>query len=324
MIRSPLRISIVGGATDLPSFYKQYGGICISVAINKYVYTLINRPLKKGIILKYSELENVKKVNEIENPIIKECMNLFDFNTPQIEIVTCADAPSSSGLGGSSSFTCSLIKALFSHKNIHISTEEIAKLACSIEINKLGGNLGKQDQYISAYGGLQYMQFNQDDSVIVEPLNISYDKMLELQDSMLLFFTGYAHNTNDTLKDQVEKTQLNDQDMIQNLLNVKRMALEGKSLLESGNIYGYGELTHEHWMNKRERSKGMSNEIIDELYFGGLKNGAVGGKLVGSGGAGGFLLFIADNPNKLRQYMKSIGLEELRFSFDFEGCKRMV
>ena len=324
VVRSPLRISISGGATDLPSFYKEYGGVCISAAINKYVYTLINRPLQERIILKYSELENVKSVQEIKNPIIKECMKLFDFNTPQIEIVTCADAPSSSGLGGSSSFTCSLIKALFSHKNIHISAEEIAKLACDIEINKLGGNLGKQDQYISSYGGIQYMQFNPDDSVNISPLNITYDKMLELQDSMLLFFTGYTHSTNDILKDQVEKTQSNDKNMIENLLNVKRMALEGKRLLESGDIYGYGKLTHEHWMNKRERSAGMSSETIDELYFEGLKNGAIGGKLVGSGGSGGFLLFIANDQAKLRQRMKSIGLEELRFTFDFEGCKRMV
>lgn len=322
--RSPLRISIVGGATDLPSFYKKYGGICISAAINKYVYTLINRPLQEGIILKYSDIENIKSISEIKNPIIKECMSLFEFNTPQIEIVTCADVPASSGLGGSSSFTCSLIKALFSHKNIHISAEEVANLACDIEINKLNGNLGKQDQYISAYGGLQYMKFNTDDSVNVEPLNMSYDKILELQDSMLLFFTGYAHNTNNTLKDQVERTQSNDKNMIENLLNVKNMALEGKQLLESGDIYGYGELTHKHWMNKRERSKGMSNEIIDELYFSGLENGAIGGKLVGSGGGGGFLLFVADNPNKLRQHMKSVGLEELRFDFDFEGVKRMI
>jgi D-glycero-alpha-D-manno-heptose-7-phosphate kinase len=324
IVRSPLRISISGGATDLPSFYNKYGGFCISAAINKYVYTLINRPLQEKIILKYSELENIKNVEEVNNPIIKECLKLFNYKTPQIEIITCADIPSSSGLGGSSSFTCSLIKALYSHRNIQILPDEIARIACDIEINKLNGNLGKQDQYISAYGGLQCMTFNQDETVKVEPLDIEYNKMLEFQDSLLLFYTGYSHSTNDVLKDQVEKTKLNNKDMIENLLKVKEMAFEGKKLLESGDIQGYGKLTHEHWMNKRKRSIGMSNNQIDEWYNFGIDNGAYGGKLVGSGGSGGFLLFIAEDIKKLRKAMNNIGLEELRFIFDFSGVKQIV
>jgi D-glycero-alpha-D-manno-heptose-7-phosphate kinase len=269
-------------------------------------------------------LENVEEIDEIKNPIIKECLKLFEFKTPQIEIITCADIPSSSGLGGSSAFTCSLIKALYCHKHVFISPDNIARIACDIEINKLHGNLGKQDQYISAYGGIQNISFNVDDSISIEANHIPYEKMLELQDSTLLFFTGYTHNTNNVLKDQVKRTQENDQQMIKNLLNVKNMAIEGKKLIESGDIKEFGRLTHEHWINKRKRSNGMTNKFIDECYDFGLKNGAIGGKLVGSGGAGGFLMFIADDIKRLRKSMKSKGLEELRFTFDFSGVKQIV
>jgi D-glycero-alpha-D-manno-heptose-7-phosphate kinase len=322
--RSPLRVSISGGATDLPSWYRRYGGITISAAINKYVYTLVNRPFQEKLIVKYSVFEKVKNVDEVQNPIIRECLRVFDFKTPQIEIMTCADVPASTGLGGSSSLTCSLLKALSSYKNIHMSAEEIANMACNIEINKLNGNLGKQDQYASSYGGLQKFTFNNDDSVNVEKLNMKYDKIMELQDRMLLFFTGYFHNTNSALKDQVTKTELYDKDMISNLMNVKNMAHDAIKLLESGDIDGYGELTHEHWINKKKRSRGMSNENIDLWYNSALESGAIGGKLVGSGDGGGFLMFIARDVTRLRNKMKSFGLEELRFDFDFEGTKRLA
>jgi D-glycero-alpha-D-manno-heptose-7-phosphate kinase len=314
-----------GGSTDLKSFYDIYDGICISVAINKYVYVLINRPLQEEIVLKYSEQEKVKQIDEIKHPIIRESLKLFDFKTPQIEIVTCADMPSSSGLGGSSSFTCALLKALYSHRNIPILPDELARKACYIEIDRLQGNLGKQDQTISAYGGLQCMNFYRDETVDVIPLKMSYDKLLELQDNMLLFFTGFNKNTNNILKDQVEKTKSGDNEMIASLLKAKELGIESKKLLELGDIIGYGKLVHEHWINKRKRSLGMSNVLIDEWYDTAIHKGtAVGGKLVGAGGSGGFLMFIAENPKKLRTTMSEFKLEEVRFDFDFEGTKRIL
>lgn len=323
IVRSPLRISIAGGATDLKSFYSKYDGYCISAAIDKYVYTMINTPLENKINLKYSKIENVHTLEDIDNPIIRETLRLFDIND-KIEIITSADAPASSGLGGSSSFTCSLIKGLAEYNKRHISAKEIAETACDVEIKKLKGNLGKQDQFISAYGGLKEFEFYANENVIVKSLYMEPDKLLELQNSMLLFFTGYFHNTNTVLFDQVKKTLDDDKEMIDNLIKTKRMAVTTKELLQSGDIKGYGELTHEHWINKKKRSPNMSNQKIDYWYEEALKNGAIGGKLVGAGGAGGFLMFIADDVKKLRNKMKSLGLEELRFNFDFEGTKRLI
>ena len=323
LVRSPLRISIIGGSTDLPSFYRKYSGFVISGAINKYVYVLVNRTMQEEILLKYSQFENPETINDINHPIIREVLKRMQFKSPQLEIVTFADIPGGMGLGSSSSFTCALLKALYSHRNIQILPDKLAEKACSIEIDTLKGNLGKQDQYISAYGGLQCMWFDKDDEVAVRPLKISFDKMLELQDSIMLFFTGFTHTTNDVLKDQVKRTENNDEEMIANLLKVKEMAFEGKKLLESGDITGYGKLTHEHWMNKRKRSNGMSNDIIDQWYNAGINAGAIGGKLVGSGG-GGFLMFITEDQKRLRNTMKEIGLEEVRFNFDFEGTKRII
>jgi D-glycero-alpha-D-manno-heptose-7-phosphate kinase len=323
LVRSPLRISIAGGSTDLKSFYSLYDGMCISVAIDKYVYVSVHRTFQEEIILKYSELEKVKNISEVKHPIIREALKLLEFKTPQIEITSHADVPASSGLGSSSSFTCSLLKALFSHRNIQISPQRLAELACFIEIDKLQGNLGKQDQTISAYGGIQVMEFHKDETVSVNPLKISIDNLYELQDSMLLFFTGFTRNANDILKDQVDKTKDNNEEMIKNILKIKEMGYQSKNLLENGNIAEYGKLMHEHWLTKRKRSPSMSNPEIDSLYQLGIDAGAYGGKLIGAGG-GGFLLFITDNPKGLRKIMKYNNIEELRFQFDFEGTKRLL
>ena len=323
LVRSPLRISIAGGSSDLKSFYSLYDGMCISVAIDKYVYVSVHRTFQEEIILKYSELEKVKNISEVKHPIIREALRLLEFKTPQIEITSHADVPASSGLGSSSSFTCALLKALFSHRNIQISPQRLAELACYIEIDKLQGNLGKQDQTISAYGGIQVMEFYKDESVSVSPLKISMDNLYELQDSMLLFFTGFTRNANDILKDQVDKTKNNNEEMINNILKIKEMGYQSKILLENGDISEYGKLMHEHWLTKRKRSPSMSNPEIDSLYQLGMDAGAYGGKLIGAGG-GGFLLFITDNPKSLRKIMKYNNIEELRFRFDMEGCKRIV
>ena len=323
LVRSPLRISIAGGATDIPSYYRTYGGLVVAVAIDKYVYVSAHRTFEEEIILKYSKYEKVKKVAEIEHPIFREALRMTGFQTPQIELNSYSDVPANSGLGSSSSFTCALLKALYSHRNEFISPHELAERACQIEIDILKGNLGKQDQTISAYGGIKVMNFNKDDGVIVCPLKISVDNLRELEDSLLLFYTGTLGITNDILKDQVEKTKNDNPQMIENLNKVKYMAYSTIKLLEDGNINGYGLLTNEHWMTKKQRSPNMTNPEIDELYQYGIDNGAVGGKLVGAGGKG-FLLFITSDPKRLRKAMQSKGVEEMRFHFDMEGTKRIV
>jgi len=321
--RSPLRITLGGGGTDLPSYYRNYGGFLIAAAIDKYVYVTVSRPYTEGIFLKYSELEHVKKINEVEHPIIREAIRLLDFKTPQLEITTLADIPAGTGLGSSGSFTTALLKALFFHRRRLILPDDLARLACQIELDILKEPIGKQDQYIAAYGGITCFEFNQDDSVNAYPLPISMDTLFDLEDNLLLFFTGYARSASTILMDQDRRSKEMDEDMLSNLHYVKELGLRSKDSLVAGRTSEFGALLHEHWEHKRKRSKGMSDSQIDEWYELGLKNGALGGKLVGAGG-GGFLMFYAEDRNRLRHTISKAGLEELRFRFDFDGTKTLI
>jgi len=320
--RSPLRISLGGGGTDLPSFYSEHGGFLIAGAINYYVYVTVTRPFSEGIYLKYSELEHVEHVKDIKHPIIREAIASLDLKTPQIEITTLADIPSGTGLGSSGSFTVGLIRALDAHRNRQRSAHDTAEFACDIEINRLGEPVGKQDQYIAAYGGLTCFTFHKDGTVGVEPLNISMDTMFDLEDHLLLFFTGFTRKAKDLLKDQDLRMQVKDKKMIADLQYVKEIGYQSRKFLEDGKTNDFGALMHEYWNHKKLRTSTMSNPEIDKWYELGMKNGALGGKLVGAGG-GGFLMFYAEDRNRLRHAMRSAGLEEVRFGFDFEGVKVM-
>jgi D-glycero-alpha-D-manno-heptose-7-phosphate kinase len=318
--RSPLRITLGGGGTDLPSYYRDHGGFLIAAAIDKYVYVTVMRPFTEGIYLKYSALEHVEKASEVQHPIIREAIAMQELNTPQLEITTLADIPAGTGLGSSGSFTTALLKSLYAHRRKLIHPRELAELACHIEIDRLGEPIGKQDQYIAAYGGLTCFTFHQDDGVEAEPLRASMDTLFDLEDNLLLFFTGFSRNAGGILKDQHVKSQQHDAEMIANLHYVKDLGYRSKAALEAGDTVRFGELMHEHWEHKKRRSKGMSNSHIDEWYQLGMANGAIGGKLVGAGG-GGFLMFYAGDRKKLRLAMAQAGLEEVRFRFDFEGTK---
>lgn len=318
--RSPLRITLGGGGTDLPSYYREHEGFLISAAIDKYVYVNVMRPFTEGIYLKYSQLEHVEQIAEVKHPIIREALQMLGFKTPQVEITTLADIPAGTGLGSSGSFTTALLKALYTHRKRHLHQEELAELACHIEIDRLGEPIGKQDQYIAAVGGVTCFTFHKDDKVTAQPLGISMDTMFDLEDNLLLFFTGFSRSASGILKDQKVKSQQNDADMLSNLHYVKDLGYRSRDALVNGNTQLFGELMHEHWEHKKRRSGGMSNPKIDEWYELGMKNGAVGGKLVGAGG-GGFLMFMVHDRNKLRHVMAHAGLEEVRFKFDFEGSK---
>jgi len=318
--RSPLRITLGGGSTDLPSFYRNYGGFLISAAIDKYIYVTIIRPFTAGIFLKYSRLEKVDYVDEVQHPILREAIRLLDFKTPQIEITTLADIPAGTGLGSSGSFTTALLKALYAHRRRLILPDELARLACKIEIDILKAPIGKQDQYIAAYGGVTCFEFNEDDSVKVYPLSIKMDTLFDLEDNIMLFFTGLTRDASSILEYQDSQSKNNDKEMIDNLHYIKDLGLKSKEVLLKGNTSEFGALLNDHWEHKRNRSNDMSNPQIDEWYDLGKKNGAIGGKLVGAGG-GGFLMFYAENKSQLRNAMAKVGLEEVRFRFDFEGTK---
>lgn len=318
--RSPLRITLGGGGTDLPSYYREHGGFVIAAAIDKYVFVSAIRPFTPGIFLKYSQLEHVDQIDEVKHRIIREALRLLDFKTPQIEITTLADIPAGTGLGSSGSFTTALLKALFTHRKRLVLMSDLARLACEIEIDRLKEPIGKQDQYIASYGGITCFQFNGDDSVVAAPLKISMNTILDLEDNLMLFFTGFERKAGAILQDQHQRSAKADPEMLGNLHYVKELAFQSQKALETGKCAEFGEIMHTHWEHKKKRSHGMSNPQIDEWYELGKKNGAIGGKLVGAGG-GGFLMFYAEDHKRLRQAIARAGLEQVRFRFDFEGTK---
>ena len=287
------------------------------------MYVTVLRPFTPGIFLKYSKLEHVEQVDAVQHPIIREAIRMLAFKTPQLELTTLADIPAGTGLGSSGSFTTALLKALYAHRRRLLHPGELAELACDIEINRLKEPIGKQDQYIAAYGGITCFRFHTNDSVEATPLKLDMDTLFDLEDNLLLFFTGFSRSAGSILKDQQSRTEQADREMIQNLHYVKELGLLSQRALEAGDPRRFGELMHEHWEHKKRRSGGMSNPQIDEWYELGLANGAVGGKLVGAGG-GGFLLFYAEDRKRLRQAMAHAGLEEVRFRFDFEGTKVLI
>ena len=323
LTRSPLRISLGGGGTDLPSYYRAHGGFLISAAIDKYVFVSVIRPFTPGIYLKYSRLEHVDRVDQVQHPIIRECLGMTERGIPQVEITTLADIPAGTGLGSSGSFTTALLKALYTYDRVFLHPADLARLACEVEIDRLKEPIGKQDQYIAAFGGITCFTFSRDDSVEAAPLAISPKTLLDLEDNLLLFFTGVHRSASAVLKDQDVRTRESDAQMIANLHTVKDLAVRSKRAMEEGRCAEFGEIMHEHWLNKKKRSEGMSTSTIDEWYDLGRANGAIGGKVVGAGG-GGFLLFYAEDRGRLRRAMARAGLEEVRFRFDFEGTKVLL
>jgi D-glycero-alpha-D-manno-heptose-7-phosphate kinase len=320
IVRSPLRITLGGGGTDLASYYRDHEGFLIAAAIDKYVYVTVIKPFQPGVYLKYSEIEHVERVDQVKHRIMREALMQFTNGTPQIEITTLADIPAGTGLGSSGSFTTALLKALheFNHKFIH--PQDLAELACHIEIDRLQEPIGKQDQYAAAYGGVTAFTFGRDGRVVAKPLELDEVTRHDLEMHLLLYFTGFSRSASTILKDQDQRTKTRDQAMIDNLHYVKDLGHRSYDALVAGDLSKFGELMHEHWENKRKRSGGMSNPRIDEAYNVAMNNGAAGGKLIGAGG-GGFLMFYTEEPRRLRAAMRAHGLMEVRYSFDTQGTK---
>lgn len=318
--RSPLRISLGGGGTDLASYYSQHGGFLVAAAIDKYVYINVHRRFVDGFLLKYSDLEEAATVDEIKHPIIREALKLAGVEDRNLEITSMADIPAGTGLGSSGSFTTALLKALHALRKNLVHPTELAEQACEIEIEKLGEPIGKQDQYIAAFGGITRFEFANNGRVDAHPLKLGEETLFNLEDNLLLFFTGYSRSASTILKEQDERSRTADRDMTENLHFVKELGRQSQRALEAGNLEEFGRLMDVHWQRKKERSKNMSNERINEWYELAMANGALGGKLIGAGG-GGFLMFYADDKARLRHAMREKGLSEVRFRFDFEGTK---
>jgi D-glycero-alpha-D-manno-heptose-7-phosphate kinase len=320
--RTPLRISLGGGGTDLPSYYQEHGGFVISAAINKYIYINVNRSFFPGYLLKYSETEHVTSIEEIKHRIIREALRVFPVQSP-LEISSMADVPGGTGLGSSGAFAVGLVHALLAHSRKHADPELLARAAIDIELNRLNDPVGKQDQYSAAYGGLLCQEYRTDDSVQVYPLRMSEQAVHELRDSLMLFFVGSTRSASTLLKDQRELSERKDPGMVASLHFAKQLGNEIRNTLESGKTLEFGPMMHEHWLRKRGRSVGMSSDLVDEIYATGRREGALGGKLVGAGGAG-FLLFQTEDRRRLRRAMIGLGLAESDFSFDFDGSVVLV
>ena len=316
--RAPLRISLGGGGTDLPSYYREHGGFLVAGAIDKYVYMLIHTVFQRQFKMKYSETENVDDVASIKHPILRETL-LRHWRGNPLEIASVADVPAGTGMGSSGAFTVALLKGLAHARRTSITPSALAEAACEIEIDVLREPCGKQDPYVAAHGGICAYTFHRDGSVVVDPLELKPDTLRSLNENMLLFYTGDARDASVVLADQDERTKTGDAAMLENLHRTKEIGIRSRDLLVAGDLFTYAELMHEHWLNKRQRSPGMASARIDELYTLARRSGVVGGKLVGAGG-GGFLLLYARSPADTRQAMAAARATELPFDFEFSGA----
>ena len=321
--RSPLRISLGGGGTDLPSYYRDHGGFVIAAAIDRYVYITLHQTFVPDLIVKYSRLERVASAEELEHPIIREAMRLVGVDGSYLEMTSMADIPAGTGLGSSGSFTTALLKALHAYKKNLVHPREIAEQACAIEIDRLKEPIGKQDQYIAAYGGITCFTFQPDERVEAVPLQCDRETLYNLEDNLLLFFTGYSRSASEILREQDVASRRKDRDMVDNLHFVKDMGHQSRAALEQGDLRRFADIMNTHWSWKKKRSGSMSNGEIDGWYDLAMKSGALGGKLIGAGG-GGFLLFYAEDKTRLRHAMTGTALREVRFRFDFEGTRVLV
>jgi len=319
MTRTPLRISIGGGGTDLPSYYREHGGgFVISAAINKYVYISVNRSFFPGYFLKYSETEHAATCDQIRHPLLREAIRMQRAESP-LEVVSVADVPAGTGLGSSGTFLVGLLHALYALRREPVTAETLAREAVEIEMNRLGEPVGKQDQYVAAYGGLLCQEYLADGEVRITPLHMSEESLRELRDSLMLFFVGSTRSASSLLNEQKRLSEAKDPSMIDSLHFVRTLGREIREVLEGGRVAEFGSLMHEHWMRKRRRSCGMSCGQIDALYdLARTAGGATGGKLVGAGGSG-FLLLHTQDRRRLRDTMLGAGLSEMDFSFDFDG-----
>lgn len=314
--KTPFRISLCGGGSDIASFYKKNGGCVISTTINKYMYITSHPSFdKKTTVLKYSKTEIIKNINEIEHNIFRECLKREKLEG--LEITSIADVPSGTGLGSSSAFTVGLIQNLKCHKREYISKEELAAEACNLENNVVHTTSGKQDQYAVAYGGLNFYKFNKDGSVDVEPVLMDHEAFKQLEKNLIMLYVGGEHKANEILREQ-SKNIVTDKDKENGQKKIMEMTYQLKYELEHNNIDKVGEILDLNWQIKKTLANGISNKNFDKIYEKAIKSGAIGGKLLGAGGSGFFLFYVPEERQvKFRKAMKEI--PEMDFKFDHQG-----
>jgi D-glycero-alpha-D-manno-heptose-7-phosphate kinase len=323
IVRAPLRISLGGGGTDLPSYYREHGGFVLSAAIDRYVYITLHETFQREFLIKYSATEVVQTIDEIKHPIIREALRMVPVSAPHLEIVSLSDIPAGTGLGSSGSFTVALLRALHTLNKEFVPRQVLAEQACHIEIDLLKEPVGKQDQYIASFGGITAFEFPQEGPVRVSPLSLSNETLYNLEDNLLLFFTGFTRSASAILAEQDQRTRVGDSGMIDHLHQIKCFGYDSKAALEAGDLRRFAAIMHEHWERKKYRSKSMTNSRIDEYYQLARESGALGGKLIGAGG-GGFLMLYSEDKTKLRRALTEAGLREVRLRFDFEGTMPMT
>lgn len=319
--RTPFRITLGGGGTDLPSFYTKYGGFVVSATINKYMYISAIRSIFENCIrIKYSKTEEVTNIEELKHDIARETLKLMDISAP-IEITSMADLPAGSGLGSSSSYTVGLLNVLHNFKREYISTKELAEEACKLEIDILKKTVGKQDQYTAAYGGFIVLDIEKSGKVNVRKVNINENTIDDLNQNLLIFYTNHLRSAETILSHQSKMTEIGDYNVIDSLLEIKEIGYNILESLENGNIVNIGYLFDKHWNLKKKMSNDISNPDFDKIYQYAKNNGALGGKIMGAGGGGFFIFYTEDKSTQLKEAMKSIGLKEMKYKFSFSGSR---
>ncbi|MGH7440545.1 MAG: sugar kinase, partial [Polyangiaceae bacterium] len=321
---APVRFSLGGGGTDLPSYSREHGGYVVAAAVDKFVFLCVARRFQDTIRVAYSESETVTSVDQLRHRIFREALKMTGM-LKGLELHSLADVPGSTGLGSSSSFTVALLNGLHAYKREYVSVEQLAREACELEIEILGEPIGKQDQYISAYGGVSAMTFNPDGSVEVERLALRDEVVDELESNLVIYYSGIERSASAVLKEQAKTIVTNRDDAVQRMHRIKALGHDTKKILLSGQVDAYGEMLHEHWTNKRKLAANMADGSIDEHYEAARKAGAIGGKLMGAGG-GGFFMFYVRAPERRRVHdvLAARGLQPMRFRFDFDGARIMA
>ncbi len=322
--RAPVRFSLGGGGTDLPSYSREHGGYVVAAAVDKFVFVCVARRFQETIRLAYSESETVESVEQLRHRIFKEALKMTSV-LKGIELHSLADVPANTGLGSSSSFTVALLNGLHAYRREYVPIEQLAREACELEIERLGEPIGKQDQYIAAYGGVSAMTFNPDGTVHVERLALRDEVIDELESNLVIYYSGVERSASAVLKEQAKTIVQNKDDAVQRMHRIKALGHDTKKILLSGQVDTYGEMLHEHWTNKRKLAANMADSAIDEHYEAARKAGAIGGKLMGAGGGGFFMFYVrAAERRRVHETLAARGLQPMRFRFDFDGARIMA
>jgi len=322
--RTPFRITLGGGGTDLPSYYEKYGGFIFSAGLDKYMFVDVNRPASDDLIrVKYSKSETVEGINELKHDIAKEVLR-FTGIEKNIEISSIADIPAGTGLGSSSCYAVGLLHAAHTLKRDHVPLEKLAEEDFKIEAEILKRPIGKQDPYLAALGGLTVLEIGKDGAVKARAANVPMDVADELNRNLLIFFTGVTRSADEILKEQSVGAKEEKKDVVDSMHFIKDLGYQILDVAEAGNIDDIGKKFHSHWEHKKKISTKMSNPDFDRMYAKALEHGALGGKISGAGGGGFFTFYVPKNYQNFRKEMKALGLREMRYRFEFEGSKVMV